>query len=702
MKKLLCLLLVATALFAKDNTVSKPEADDGWILLFDGESLFGWTLQSGGRWQTTGGALTPSADTGYLQSNSAFSDFTLRFDYRITADGDCSVLLRAAQDGDPKETGYQLQLGDTKSQWPTGSIVDHFKADAVHTAPGQWHTLEATLSGDHISTKVDGRQVADGKNSRARGGYVDLTCSKAGKAQFRNLMLRPISMNVLFNGSDLSNWKAVGPAPPKKAGMFKKMMGGGGKQKEAEWSVAGGAIHAQAGQGQLETTAMYDDFVLQVAVKVNSKDKNNHPKSAIFFRGDAGQLFTGYAVDIMNAAKNGQPTTGGTGGLQGLSSPRKAAGNDNQFVTTTIAARGRHIQVWADGIPVSDFQDTRAEGTSPVKDARTTAGTISLQSPDDKANLDFRRIQVAQLPKTLGKGPAQATAIPAPIPAPATPAPGQPAFQLPPPDPNKPRIAQLMSQALATNDSQQQEQLYAEILRLDPSNQAAFTGHQQAQQKIEEARAKQQQEQQQAEQASQSEAGKQAKGEEALQNAETAFLNKDLKNAQTQINVADSLLSGNPTVSQLRSRIDAAIAARDRIRYMASGVGLAALIVAIVLFFRSRGQKQAYLEVIEGLDKGKRYNLDQDIIHMGAVAQDGGNKNEVVVRDVERMISRFHCEIHKHNGRFFLIDCGSANGTLVDRKRTASHKPVRLKNGTRLELAGTCVLQLRFEKRKSN
>ena len=166
--------------------------------------------------------------------------------------------------------------------------------------------------------------------------------------------------------------------------------------------------------------------------------------------------------------------------------------------------------------------------------------------------------------------------------------------------------------------------------------------------------------------------------------------------------MADSLLSGNPTVSQLRSRIDAAIAARDRIRYMASGVGLAALIVAIVLFFRSRGQKQAYLEVIEGLDKGKRYNLDQDIIHIGAVAQDGGNKNEVVVRDVERMISRFHCEIHKHNGRFFLIDCGSANGTLVDRKRTASHKPVRLKNGTRLELAGTCVLQLRFEKRKSN
>ena len=259
-----------------------------------------------------------------------------------------------------------------------------------------------------------------------------------------------------------------------------------------------------------------------------------------------------------------------------------------------------------------------------------------------------------------------------------------------------------MSQALATNDPQQQVQIYAEILRLDPSNSAAFTGHQQAQQKIDEARAKQQQEEQQSEQANQSESEKQSKGEEARQNAETAFLGGDLKSAQTQINIADNLLSGNPAVSQLRSRIDAAIAARDRIRYMGTGVGLAALIAAIVLFFRSRGKKEPYLEVIEGLDKGKRYNLDQDVVHIGAVAQDGGNKNDIVVRDVERMISCFHCEIHKHAGKFFLIDCDSANGTSVDSKRVSGRKPIRLKSGARLDLAGTWYFNwgLKKENRK--
>ncbi len=701
MKRLLCLLLMAGILWAKDNSVSKPEADDGWILLFDGESLFGWTPQDGGRWQASNGTLGAAGDAGYLRSNSAFTDFELKFDYRNgSSDGDCSVILRAAPDGDPKDTGYQLQIGDAKAQWPTGSIVEHFKADATRPSLGQWHNVDAILSGDRISVRLDGRQVVDGKNSRARGGFVDLSCSRAGRIQLRNIMLRPMGMNALFNGSDLSNWKAVGPPPPKKGGLLKKLTGGGGKTKEAEWSVASGIIHGQAGTGQLETTAMYDDFVFQASIRVNAKDKS-HPQTAVFFRGDPGQLFSGYAMSVRNEFNNGRASANSTGAIQGLVTPRKSSAADNQFVTATIAARGRHIQVWVDGYPVSDFQDTRAEGTAPQKDARTTAGTISLQSPDEKANLDFRRILVAQLPKTLGKGPAQATAIPAPTPAPVAPVAGgaQPAIQFPPPDPNKPKVQQLMAQALATNDPQQQVQIYTQILLLDPNNQVAFNGRQQAQQKIDDARAKEQQQEQQTEQASQSEADKQAKGEQARQNAETAFLAGDLKTAQTQIALADTLLAGSPGVQQLRSRIDAAVQARERLRYIGGGVGLVAIIGLIVLYLRSRGQRQAYLEVIEGLDKGKRYNLDQEVVHIGAVAQDGGNKNEIVVRDVERMVSRFHCEIHQHKGKFFLIDCGSANGTSVDKKPARKGKPIQLKGGARVELGGTCILKLGFEKK---
>jgi hypothetical protein len=703
MKRLLCLLLVALSAAAADNAIPKPEADDGWLLLFDGDSLFGWTATGGAHWNAASGVLAATSDGGYLRSNSAFADFILKFDYKTTTDGDCNVIARSAIDGDANETGYRIQVGDAKPVWPTGSIVEHFKSEGVHPAAGQWHTVEAAFAGDHLSVKVDGQKAAEGQNSRAKAGVIVLGCAKAGRVQFRSLKLKPLISKSLFNGSDLSEWKAVGPPPPKKPGMIKKMVGGGGKAKDAQWSVAGGAIHGQGGVGQLETTAMYDDFVLQLAIRTATSTKGDHAKGAVFFRGDAGQLGTGYDVPVMNDYRDGNRSKAfadSTGSIKGLQPARKVVSDDNQFFAETIATYGRHIQIWIDGYPVSDFQDPRAEGT-----ARVAAGTVSLESPDEKASLDFRGIRLAQLPKTLGKGPAEATTVQPPPPAipapmPITPAqPGMPA--MPGPDPNKAKVQALMAQALTTSDPEKQKDIYTQILLLDPSNAVAFAGRDQAQQKIEAVNAKRAAEQSQEQQQTQSEAERQSTAEAAKQKAESAFLQGDLDTAHTQIGIAEKAMNGDSAIADLKGRIESAIQARTRLRFVWGGFGIAAVIGLITAWWATRGKKNPYLEVIEGLDKGKKFNLDQEIVHIGAVAADGGNKNEIIVRDLERQISRFHCEIHKRNGKFFLIDCGSANGTRVDGNRASAGKPVRVKSGARIDLAGTCALRLGWEKRKT-
>jgi hypothetical protein len=267
-------------------------------------------------------------------------------------------------------------------------------------------------------------------------------------------------------------------------------------------------------------------------------------------------------------------------------------------------------------------------------------------------------------------------------------------------DPNKPKVQALMAQSFATSDPEQQKQIYQQILELDPSNAAAATGLQQAQQKIEVANTQRAQQEQQQQQQSQTEAQKQTEGEAARQKAETAFLSGDLDTAHTQIGVAQKSLSGNSGVHELASRIEAAIQSRTRLRMLWGGVGIATLMGLITAFLKTRGKKNPYLEVIEGLDKGKKYNLDQEVIHIGAVAEDGGNKNEIVVRDLERMISRFHCELHKRDGKFYLIDCNSANGTRVDGNHASPGKPVRVKSGARIELGGTCAMRLGWEKVK--
>ena len=90
----------------------------------------------------------------------------------------------------------------------------------------------------------------------------------------------------IFNGKDLTGWRKVEPPKPPK--------------EPAEWSVKDGAIHVEKGGGQLETAAVYDDFILLIDVRTNPRDANHHPNSGIFFRGDPNGYWTchWYAPEI--------------------------------------------------------------------------------------------------------------------------------------------------------------------------------------------------------------------------------------------------------------------------------------------------------------------------------------------------------------------------------------------------------------------
>ena len=708
----LCCLLLTAVSAAKDNTVSRLEAQDGWLLLFDGDSLFGWTQQGGGHWRATSGVLVyDGSEDGLLRTDTPFSDFTMKVEFR---GGDPQhfggIFLRIGNDAAPQDSGYFLQLGSDSAKWPVGSVVPALKSDGTDLASGDWHAVEVEVVADHFAVKVDGKNVTDGKDTRSSAGYIALQGTAGSRMEFRNLKLKPVREKALFTGTDLSGWKAVNPAPQKPSGL-KKLLKAGGKPKEADWSIVGGAIHSEHGVGQLETQTTYDDFLLQIAVRTNVQKKSEHGSTAIDLRGDPGQFSSGYQAGIT--------MPGGTGGLSSLKAARKPLGTDNQFVTETIAARGRHFEIWVDGYPVTEYDDPRPESNSAQKGARTAAGPISIQAPLAAGSVDFQNVKIAALPKTLG-GDMKAVAI-APVVA-AAPAAVQSAPTAPPAaqalpgmapmmaqmqqqqakeEAGKKQVASLMVEALKSSDPKQQEQIYTNILSVDPNNMVAAQGLKDAQQKIQQSAAEQQRKEEQATRESQAQANKQANLSQALQNGQSSFLAGDLKGASSQIAIADKIAPADPRVQSLQARINQAVQARDRVRALTGIAVLAGLIGVIVLAWKSRGKKTPYLEVISGIEKGKRFGLDQEVNHIGAVAQDGGAKNEIVVKDVDRLVSRFHCEIHKKDGKLFLIDRNSANGTLLNGKRLKPGKPVALKNGGRVELARACALRLRFEKAKS-
>jgi hypothetical protein len=713
MRVFVCVLLMTLPLLASENGISRAEAQDGWILLFDGDSFFGWS-QDKGKWKIVNGVVSlDGPDGGMLRTNAVFSDYILKLDFRApSSDLDSAVFLRITKDGVPRDAGYDLRLGDSDSKWPGGSLATVFKGDGK-LAPNQWHTLEADMEGEQMSLKIDGRKIGDEKDGKSKAGFIALASSKGTGVEFRNIKLKPIG-TALFNGTDLSGWKEAGappPPPPKKGGILKKIekpfKGKGPKQTETQWSVVNGAIHGSSGPGQLESQAAYDDFVMQVAVRVNSKSKKK-PYASVLLRADPGKLASGYDARTDNEES--------TGGIQGLKAPRKLLGNDNEFVPETIALRGRHFEIWVNGYPVTEFDDTRPEGPTLARDAKTAAGAIALFAPDVEANLDFKNIVIAVLPKTIGGKPgAVASAAPPPVAAiPAAPTLPPPGAAAPPApvviqqvnpnqakeDANKAKVAELETQALKTQDPKQQQQIYENILKVDPNNVNAAQGYRDAGQKIEQANAQQQKAAEEQARQTETEAARQATLAQSKQLGEAAFVRGDLPTAQSQLAIAEKAAPGDAAVLNLRQRVDAAIQARTRIRYLEFGGGGLVALSAVMLVIFSSGKKDPYLEVSEGLDKGKRYNLDQDVIHIGAVQEDGGSKNDIVVHDVERMISRFHCEVHHKEGKLFLIDLNSSNGTYVDKRKAPPGRPVRLKSGSQVALGGSCTLRVGFEKRK--
>ncbi|MBI1786992.1 MAG: DUF1080 domain-containing protein [Acidobacteria bacterium] len=387
--KLITISLFAALLAAQPNALTPQEAADGWILLFDGESLFGWTSEGQSQWRAAAGVLVAdSGGPGWLRHNSVFADYVLKCEFRSPPDGNSGIFLRSAKEGQPHLTGYELQIYDTQpAGYNTGSLVGHIKAKEAVKLTGGWQSYEVEVTGNHFLVKLDGKTVLFGRDDKSKLGHLGLQYNKDKKIEFRNIKLKPLGLQPIFNGKDLKGWQVVDTPRAK---------------EKPVWSAKDGQIHVEKGPGQLETEQTWDDFVLQLDIRTNASGPAHHPNSGVFIRGDKNGFWTGYESQIRNEYKDGDRAKAvdfGTGGVYHFQAARKVVSNDNEYFTKTVVARGRHIAVWVNGYPVSDYEDDKPEGMDARKQARIAAGTISLQAHDPTTNLDFKSLRIVPLPR---------------------------------------------------------------------------------------------------------------------------------------------------------------------------------------------------------------------------------------------------------------------------------------------------------------
>lgn len=188
-----------------------------------------------------------------------------------------------------------------------------------------------------------------------------------------------------------------------------------------------------------------------------------------------------------------------------------------------------------------------------------------------------------------------------------------------------------------------------------------------------------------------------------LTRAKQAFAAGSIGSALDALSMARKKDPNDPEIDRLEKRFQQANQVEKARQYIWAGGGIAAVAGLIGLLVLKRGKREAYLEVVDGPNQGRRYPLpkDQEAVLIGSVDEYGGVRNHIVLSDPDRTISRFHCRVLRVGRKLYLLDKESVNGTWVDRTRLHHGTPVRLRNGARIGLAGVCVLRLGFERKQA-
>lgn len=173
-----------------------------WTNLFDGKTLNGWqpratfSAPGTGDWKVQDGAIyCGGGQSGWLSTNTSYKDFQLQLEFKGPADVNSGVFLRSQKDGQPHETGYELQIWDMQpAGYLTGSLVGSVKAPpAPKIKANEWNQFDITAKGDHFLVKMNGKTILDAHDAKHAEGVIGLQCQPKQLISFRNIRIKALN-----------------------------------------------------------------------------------------------------------------------------------------------------------------------------------------------------------------------------------------------------------------------------------------------------------------------------------------------------------------------------------------------------------------------------------------------------------------------------------------------------------------------------
>lgn len=159
--------------------------DSGFVSIFDGKTLTGWTGSPGGYAVEDGNLFCVSGGKGNLQTDKEYSDFVIKFEFKLTPGANNGLGIRCPKkaEGNLHLEGTELQiLDDTAEKYKTlqpyqyhGSIYGIVPAKRGALKPlGEWNQQEVTVQGRRVKVVLNGQTIVDADLDEAtKSGTLD-------------------------------------------------------------------------------------------------------------------------------------------------------------------------------------------------------------------------------------------------------------------------------------------------------------------------------------------------------------------------------------------------------------------------------------------------------------------------------------------------------------------------------------------------
>ncbi len=168
------MMIIKTVIAVAVLALSAAGAEPGFVSLFDGKTLDGWQIvgQKGTGYLVENGLLVCPADGGgNLFTTREYSNFVLRFEFRLFEGSNNGIGIRAPLEGDAAYAGMEIQIlddgapryqGKLRPAQYHGSIYDVIPAKQGFKNPtGEWNREEITAKGRLVTVVLNGTTIVD-------------------------------------------------------------------------------------------------------------------------------------------------------------------------------------------------------------------------------------------------------------------------------------------------------------------------------------------------------------------------------------------------------------------------------------------------------------------------------------------------------------------------------------------------------------